>query len=69
MALPEALEKRSSFKNHIPLLVIRREAAEEDGLSFDAVCEKIETLTGVNLSLRPAELMITLAGIGPGMQI
>lgn len=47
-------------------MVIRREAAEEDGLSFDAVCEKIETLTGVNLSLRPAELMITLAGIGPG---
>ena len=59
-------KKEAALKNRIPLLIIRREAAEEDGLSFDAVCEKIETLTGVNLSLRPAELMITLAGIGPG---
>lgn len=59
-------KKEAALKNQIPLFVIRREAAEEDGLSFDAVCEKIETLTGVNLSLRPAELMITLAGIGPG---
>ena len=60
-------KKEAALKNHIPLFVIRREAAEEeDGLSFDAVCEKIEALTGVNLSLRPAELTITLAGIGPG---
>lgn len=59
-------KKEAALKNQIPLFVIRREAAEEDGLSFDAVCEKIETLTGVNLSLRPAELTITLAGIGPG---
>lgn len=59
-------KKEAALKNRIPLLIIRREATEEDGLSFDAVCEKIETLTGVNLSLRPAELMITLAGIGPG---
>ena len=60
-------KKEAALKNHIPLFVIRREAAEEeDGLSFDAVCEKIEVLTGVNLSMRPAELMITLAGIGPG---
>lgn len=59
-------KKEAALKNRIPLLIIRREAAEEDGLSFDAVCEKIEALTGVNLSLRPAELMITLAGIGPG---
>lgn len=59
-------KKEAALKNQIPLFVIRREAAEEDGLSFDAVCEKIETLTGVTLSLRPAELMITLAGIGPG---
>lgn len=60
-------KKEAALKNHIPLFVIRREAVEEeDGLSFDAVCEKIEALTGVNLSLRPAELTITLAGIGPG---
>ena len=41
-------KKEAALKNRIPLLIIRREAAEEDGLSFDAVCEKIETLTGVN---------------------